>query len=634
MKNIFKHSLAWRLSLYLIPVICIVFCIIIAWYYNVSRDKIIASSMEKANTVMANMSQKIGEKVQAVSQSIDNTAWLIEKNINDEAKIKDILLHNIQNNPLMIGSAVAYDPGDGGKMKMLYASENDKGISVVNQNTEHYYYPGMDWYIIPKQLKQSYWSEPYFDEGAGNIIMTTYSVPLINEKGEVYAIYTADISLLNFTDVVAKMKPFPDSYSFMLSRNGYYLTHRKKERILHETIYSNAYNYHSKEYVEIGHAMQAGKIGYLKFDNDGDVSYAIYTPISNIGWSICSVCKRDVILSALNSITNSVLVLFVIGIICFMVFCILVIKRTMKPLEGFTASAEEIAHGNFDANLPQIKSQDEMMELHDSFSYMQHSLTSYIAELKQTTASKERIQSELNIAHQIQMGMVPKIFPPFPERDDVDLYAMLKSAKEVAGDLYDFFISDDKLYFIIGDVSGKGVPASLFMAVTRSLFRNIARTSKTPAEIINGINDSISEQNESNMFVTLFLGILDLPTGKLSYCNGGHNPPILISPDGKATMMDIKKNVFVGFMPGFKYEGEEIQLESGAKLFCYTDGVVEAENAEKELYSEARLLKTLEVHSKYGVKRLTEQVLESVSEHVLMAEQSDDITILIVNYKK
>lgn len=634
MKNIFKHSLAWRLSLYLIPVICIVFCIIIAWYYNVSRDKIIASSMEKANTVMANMSQKIGEKVQAVSQSIDNTAWLIEKNINDEAKIKDILLHNIQNNPLMIGSAVAYDPGDGGKMKMLYASENDKGISVVNQNTEHYYYPGMDWYIIPKQLKQSYWSEPYFDEGAGNIIMTTYSVPLINEKGEVYAIYTADISLLNFTDVVAKMKPFPDSYSFMLSRNGYYLTHRKKERILHETIYSNAYNYHSKEYVEIGHAMQAGKIGYLKFDNDGDVSYAIYTPISNIGWSICSVCKRDVILSALNSITNSVLVLFVIGIICFMVFCILVIKRTMKPLEGFTASAEEIAHGNFDANLPQIKSQDEMMELHDSFSYMQHSLTSYIAELKQTTASKERIQSELNIAHQIQMGMVPKIFPPFPERDDVDLYAMLKSAKEVAGDLYDFFILGDKLYFIIGDVSGKGVPASLFMAVTRSLFRNIARTSKTPAEIINGINDSISEQNESNMFVTLFLGILDLPTGKLSYCNGGHNPPILISPDGKATMMDIKKNVFVGFMPGFKYEGEEIQLESGAKLFCYTDGVVEAENAEKELYSEARLLKTLEVHSKYGVKRLTEQVLESVSEHVLMAEQSDDITILIVNYKK
>ncbi len=634
MKNIFKHSLAWRLSSYLIPVICIVFCFIIIWYYNVSRDKIIASSMEKANTVMANMSQKIGQQVQSVSQSIDNTAWLIEKNINDEAKLKDILWHNIQNNSLMIGSALAYEPTEGGKLKMLYASENDKGISVVNLNTEHYYYPGMDWYIIPKQLKQSYWSEPYFDEGAGNLIMTTYSVPLMNEKGEVYAVYTADISLLNFTDVVAKMKPFPDSYSFMLSRNGYYLTHRKKERILHETIFSNAYNYNSKEYVEIGHAMQAGKTGFLKFTNDGDVSYAIYTPISNIGWSICSVCKRDVLLSALNSITNTLLVLFCLGIICFMVFSILVIKHIMKPLEGFTASAEEIAHGNFEASLPQIKSQDEMMELHDSFSYMQHSLTSYIAELKETTASKERIQSELNIAHQIQMGMVPKIFPPFPERDDVDLYAMLKSAKEVAGDLYDFFISDDKLYFIIGDVSGKGVPASLFMAVTRSLFRNIARTSKTPAEIINGINDSISEQNESNMFVTLFLGILDLPTGKLSYCNGGHNPPILISPDGKATMMDIKKNVFVGFMPGFKYEGEEIQLESGAKLFCYTDGVVEAENAEKELYSEARLLKTLEVHSKYGVKRLTEQVLESVSEHVLMAEQSDDITILIVNYKK
>jgi sigma-B regulation protein RsbU (phosphoserine phosphatase) len=305
----------------------------------------------------------------------------------------------------------------------------------------------------------------------------------------------------------------------------------------------------------------------------------------------------------------------------------------MKPLEGFTASADEIAHGNFDAILPQIKSQDEMKELYDSFSYMQHSLTSYISELKVTTASKERIQSELNIAHQIQMGMIPKIFPPFPERDDVDLYAMLKPAKEVGGDLYDFFILDDKLYFVIGDVSGKGVPASLFMAVTRSLFRNIARSSETPAEIISGINDSISEQNESNMFVTLFMGILDLSTGMLSYCNGGHNPPVLISADGKAKMMDIKKNVVVGIISGFDYVDEEIQLESGAKLFCYTDGVVEAENAEKELYSEDRLLTTLEVHSKYGVRRLTEQVLESVSEHVLMAEQSDDITIMVVNYK-
>lgn len=181
--------------------------------------------------------------------------------------------------------------------------------------------------------------------------------------------------------------------------------------------------------------------------------------------------------------------------------------------------------------------------MHDSLVYMQQSLSGYVSELRTTTASKERIESELSIAREIQMGMIPKIFPPYPEREDVDLHAILHPAKEVGGDLYDFFIDNDRLYFVIGDVSGKGVPASLFMAIARSLFRTLAQQATSPAEIMSKMNRSISENNEANMFVTLIIGILDLKTGSLRFCNAGHNPPIIIGARRKYNATESKNTV-------------------------------------------------------------------------------------------
>lgn len=174
---------------------------------------------------------------------------------------------------------------------------------------------------------------------------------------------------------------------------------------------------------------------------------------------------------------------------------------------------------------------------------MQQSLSGYVSELRTTTASKERIESELSIAREIQMGMIPKIFPPYPEREDVDLHAILHPAKEVGGDLYDFFIDNDRLYFVIGDVSGKGIPASLFMAIARSLFRTLAQQATSPAEIMSKMNRSISENNEANMFVTLIIGILDLKTGSLRFCNAGHNPPIIIGARRKYNVAESKNTV-------------------------------------------------------------------------------------------
>ena len=221
-----------------------------------------------------------------------------------------------------------------------------------------------------------------------------------------------------------------------------------------------------------------------------------------------------------------------------------------------------------------------MKTLHDSFWKMQKSLVDFMDELKKTTASKERIESELRIARSIQMGMVPKMFPPFPEREDVDLYAKLIPAKEVGGDLYDFFIEGDKLYFIVGDVSGKGVPASLVMAVTCRLFRTLAAHFHTPAEIVKALNDTLAENTESNMFCTAFMGVLDLKTGKMQYCNAGHIAPMVITPTGEVNYMKEVPKLPLGLFEGFPFVGQECDIALGVSLFLYTDGVTEAENME------------------------------------------------------
>jgi sigma-B regulation protein RsbU (phosphoserine phosphatase) len=203
----------------------------------------------------------------------------------------------------------------------------------------------------------------------------------------------------------------------------------------------------------------------------------------------------------------------------------------------------------------------------------------------------------------------------------------------VGGDLYDFFIDGDRLYFVIGDVSGKGVPASLFMAIARSLFRTLAQQVTSPAEIMTKMNHSIAENNEANMFITLIIGILDLKTGSLRFCNAGHNPPVIIGVDGKSTLLQSKIQLFVGILEDMEYTDEEIILEKGSRLFLYTDGVTEAENTSKELYGEDRLLSTLAPLASCDIRIVVDTVIRSIASHVQEAEASDDMTILLIHYE-
>ena len=248
--------------------------------------------------------------------------------------------------------------------------------------------------------------------------------------------------------------------------------------------------------------------------------------------------------------------------------------------------------------------------------------------LDNVRSKKEKIDNELRIARGIQMSMLPKAQTPFPDRKDIDLTAAIVPAKEVGGDLYDYFVRNDKLFFCIGDVSGKGVPASLVMAVTRSLFRTFSAHEKDPARIVSSMNESMSEMNENNMFVTFFCGVLDLSNGCLNYCNAGHNEPYILS-DG-ITVLPVQPNLPLGVMADMKYAGQEASLPAGATLFLYTDGLTEAENASHALFGETRAKAVLAASADAAENR--DRILESVSAFIGTADRSDDLTLLIIRY--
>ena len=307
-------------------------------------------------------------------------------------------------------------------------------------------------------------------------------------------------------------------------------------------------------------------------------------------------------------------IVFVVGLASLFIFCTWAIYQMVRPLRQFTESVMSIANGNLDTPLPTIHSEDELLQLRNSFEYMQRSLKQHINDLQATTASKERLQSELKIAHDIQMGMIPTTFP---QRQDLELYASMTPAKEVGGDLYDFIIEDDELFFIIGDVAGKGVPASLYMAVTRTLFRNLAGNYQSAANIVREMNHAIASTNDSYIFVTVFVGVLDLKTHHLTYCNAAHNAPVMITAEGECSLLEVENNLPVGVEDRYKYGEQQVDFPPGSALLLYTDGLPEAiylsKDGSRKLFGDHRVLHDVEKNCRASGIEIIDYLKQHVS---------------------
>ena len=281
-----------------------------------------------------------------------------------------------------------------------------------------------------------------------------------------------------------------------------------------------------------------------------------------------------------------------------------------------------------------IHNRDEIGALAASIDQMEAQIQSYVENLTRITAERERISTELSLAAHIQEDMLPSSFPAFPNRPEFDIYASMDPAKEVGGDFYDFFLVDtDHLCMLIADVSGKGIPAALFMMASMIILKNNAMMGKSPAQILTDTNKSISSHNREEMFVTVWLGILEISTGKLTAANAGHEYPTLLHPGGRFELLKDKHGFVIGGMNGVSYKQYELQLQPGSKLFVYTDGVPEATNAENELFGTERMLTALNADTSAAPQQVLEQVRLAVDGFVKEAEQFDDLTMLCFEYK-
>lgn len=314
-------------------------------------------------------------------------------------------------------------------------------------------------------------------------------------------------------------------------------------------------------------------------------------------------------------------------------------KRIVVPIQDVEMAAIAFATSEHNGNSAQFKlpevenSENELHNLAKSMNTMMQDIDDYITNIAAITAEKERIGVELDVATKIQGSYLPRIFPAYPERNDFDLYATMDPAKEVGGDFYDYFMIDnDHIGLVVADVSGKGIPAALFMMIGKTLIKNQSANTKSPAEIMRIVNNQLCENNEAEMFITIWLGIVELSTGKVTACNAGHKSPTIQRANGLFENFKDKHGIMVGTMPNFKYKEYEFQLNPGDCLFNCTDGVMEATNAHEELFETERMLKALNKNPNGDVKDILRNVRTSIDEFVGDAPQFDDITMLCFRY--
>ena len=544
-------------------------------------------------------------------------------------------------NPGIFGTAAAYAPGayspDLPRFAPYYCRKPN-GIEAIPLGYGSYY-ELMDWYLIPAELGRPLWSEPYFDESGGDIVMTTFSVPFFRGQGpdrRLLGVITADVSLDWLRKQVAKVAMYHSGYAFLVSGNGVFVSHPDNRAIMRESIFSLAEAAGSSQLRAVGQAMIRGEEGFARLPDFvlGKPAWLAFTPMPATGWSMGVIVPEDELFADLRRLAREVALLGGGGFLVLLAVIVVIAASITRPLGRLAATASQIARGNLDVPAPATGASDEVGLLARSLDQMRLALKDYIANLTATTKAKERLESELKIARNIQMSFLPKRFPPFPDLTAFDLHAALEPAWEVGGDLYDFFLTGDgRLLVLVGDVSGKGVPAALFMAVTKTLIKGIAEQESDPAQILVKVNRELCTDNESMLFVTLFLAILDCGTGELAYSNAGHNPPARIAPDGSVSWLPLPRGVFLGIMEEAVYHTSTTTMLPGETLFAYTDGVTEAMDPDQKLFGTGRLLDLLSAQAGLGPEALDAAVMEAVRIYAGAAPQADDITVLSLLFR-
>ena len=634
-----RQSLPTKLSIWIVFFATLIFIISLGFMFSQSLKVVRQEAINRATQILENTVLRVDMILDHVEIASENTEWLIMRHLDTPDSMFTYSRQILEKNPGINGCSIAFEPyyyENKGKGKYFSAySYNDNGnILTTQEGNDHYVYFYMDWYQMVKLLDRPDWTEPFLDYNPEDIyskdMIASYCKPIKDAQGNYIGTLSVDLSLKWLSETISAVKPYPNSYSIMTGVGGTYFVHPDSTKLFYQTVFTESLEKPDSALCELGYAMQRGEEGMRQLVIDGQECYVFFKPIGQTGWSMAIVCTSDDIFGGYHRLQTIVVSIVIIGLLLMLLVFSRIVGKELKPLKSLADQTVIIAKGNLNHLLPAEDRADEIGQLSHSFGDMQQSLINYIDELKRTTAQKASIESELHVATDIQMSMLPRVFPPFPKHKDIDLYASMTPAKEVGGDLYNYLMRDRCLYFTVGDVSGKGVPAALFMAQATRLFRTLAGDGLSPTEIAIRMNSSLCEGNDTMMFVTMFIGVLHLDSGLMEFCNCGHNPPVL----GDEFIQIQHKNRPLGLFEDLPFLSETISDIRGKKLLVYTDGLNEAMNTVNEQFGDERIIEIMKDSQSLTACQVVEKLRSAVELHRNGAEPNDDLTLLCLKISK
>ena len=583
--NASKLSLSARLTYRIMAVVLVMMAIIAGVVYVTVRDYMHEEAKGRYLNILLENHQELRRRLSNISVALNNNVHEIERDIDDPDKMFEHMERIVSENTSIACCDILFEPGyypSKGRVFIPCARRDSADHIVVTRIDSTYnsfFYN--DWFREQLQKDTCSWTKPYFESKmfAGNDeprLLTTYVVPIHQRDGRPVALLAADMSLEKLRDrLMEDVKEINDQYEKGHRHQSYFVVvDMEGTLLLHPDKQRIMTNYDR----EIGWMMKANR-GTCVTEVDGVRSRLYYRNIKHTNWVMVIVTPEDVILSNGLMLNIIILTVMVVGLVVIFLICRHQIKEIADPV----------------------------------------------------AAQKATIERELTIAHDIQMSMLPPATLDIPH-SATTIHAMQTPARDVGGDFYNFFVRDNLLYFCIGDVSGKGVPAALVMSQACSAVRLLAEKETEPRHIVCHMNDMMTRHNDMSMFITFFMGILHLDTGVLNYCNAGHKAPYIIKEKGEVDILPVDRNLPVGAMPDWEFTSQQTVLEPGTTLFLYTDGLDEAENAQQQMFGKARIKEMLQSTAPYA-NTLTDRMAQAVADFVAGNEQSDDLTMLSVRYQ-
>ncbi|MCR5263122.1 MAG: SpoIIE family protein phosphatase [Clostridiales bacterium] len=514
------------------------------------------------------------------------------------------------------------------------------------------------WYKKAVETGSICFTDAEYDEATQKLCVTC-AMPVKNSEGEILAVVGADLFLDDMQQALLEYN-VGDGFLAVINQDGHVILSPKEEGVFQVRDSSQAIDLRQAKNTAVASlvrdAMQ-GKTNIREITSGGEYYYAAGAPMQTVGWTVIAVFSADaaarptlMLQESYNNIESeatsayrsgikrtrtTMIILLAVLIVALCAASLIQGKKIVTPLNTIIKRISELKEGNLEFQMEgEYRTGDEIEVLAESFASISHKTVEYVEQVKRATAEKERIGTELETASLIQSSILPHVFPAFPDRGEFDIYASMDPAKAVGGDFYDFFlIDDDHLCMVIADVSGKGIPAALFMMVTKVILKNCAMLGQSPAEALKNTNETICSNNQADMFVTVWMGILEISTGKVTAANAGHEYPAFMRSNGGFELFKDKHGFIIGGMAGMKYKQYELQLDPGDKLFVYTDGVPEATDAANELFGTERMLMALNGNVGSSPQQLLMEVRKAVDFFVKDAEQFDDLTMLCMEYK-